>query len=41
MRALVPPGGLTAGQRISLDDNEAHHLRVRRARDGEIVELLD
>jgi 16S rRNA (uracil1498-N3)-methyltransferase len=41
MRVLIPPGEWTAGQRISLDDNEAHHLRVRRARDREIVELLD
>jgi 16S rRNA (uracil1498-N3)-methyltransferase len=41
MRVLIPPGGWTAGQRISLDDNEVHHLRVRRARDREIVELLD
>jgi 16S rRNA (uracil1498-N3)-methyltransferase len=46
MRVLIPPGGRppggwAAGQRISLDDNEVHHLRVRRARDREIVELLD
>ena len=41
MRVLIPPGGWTAGQRISLDDNEVHHLRVRRAHDREIVELLD
>jgi 16S rRNA (uracil1498-N3)-methyltransferase len=41
MRVLIPPGGWTAGQRISLDDNEVHHLRVRRAQDREIVELLD
>jgi 16S rRNA (uracil1498-N3)-methyltransferase len=41
MRVLIPPGGGTAGQRINLDDTEAHHLRVRRARDREIVELLD
>jgi len=41
MRVLIPPGGWTAGQRISLDDNEVHHRRVRRAQDREIVELLD
>ena len=41
MRVLIPPGGWTEGQRISLDDNEVHHLRVRRAQDREIVELLD
>jgi 16S rRNA (uracil1498-N3)-methyltransferase len=41
MRVLIPPGVWTAGQRISLDDNEVHHLRVRRAQDREIVELLD
>jgi 16S rRNA (uracil1498-N3)-methyltransferase len=41
MRVLIPPGGWTAGQRISLDENEVHHLRVRRAQDREIVELLD
>jgi 16S rRNA (uracil1498-N3)-methyltransferase len=45
MRVLIPaggpPGGWAAGDRVSLDDNEVHHLRVRRARDREIVELLD
>jgi 16S rRNA (uracil1498-N3)-methyltransferase len=29
------------GQRAALDEGERHHLRVRRARDGEQVELLD
>jgi 16S rRNA (uracil1498-N3)-methyltransferase len=46
MRVLIPrgecpPGGWAAGQQVSLDDNEVHHLRVRRAQDREIVELLD
>jgi 16S rRNA (uracil1498-N3)-methyltransferase len=46
MRVLVqqggcPPGGWAAGQRVSLDDNEIHHLRVRRAKDRESVEILD
>lgn len=29
------------GQRVSLDENEVHHLRVRRAKDRESVEILD
>jgi 16S rRNA (uracil1498-N3)-methyltransferase len=41
MRVLIPAGGWATGQRVTLDDNEVHHLRVRRARDKEIVELLD
>jgi 16S rRNA (uracil1498-N3)-methyltransferase len=37
-----PAGALWAGgQRVGLDEHEAHHLKVRRARDGETVELLD
>jgi 16S rRNA (uracil1498-N3)-methyltransferase len=31
----------TVGQRVSLDEGEAHHLRVRRAREHEGVEVLD
>jgi 16S rRNA (uracil1498-N3)-methyltransferase len=46
MRVLIqrggcPPAGWEAGKRVSLDDNEVHHLRVRRARDRESVEILD
>jgi 16S rRNA (uracil1498-N3)-methyltransferase len=46
MRVLIPAGGCpqggwAAGQRVSLDENEVHHLRVRRAKDRESVELLD
>jgi 16S rRNA (uracil1498-N3)-methyltransferase len=41
MRVLVRGGSGAAGQRVSLDENEIHHLRVRRARDGETVEILD
>ena len=45
MRVLIPRGGeagtWVVGQRVSLEDNEAHHLRVRRAKDREIVEILD
>jgi 16S rRNA (uracil1498-N3)-methyltransferase len=36
-----PPGGCEAGKRVRLDENEIHHLRVRRARNGERVEVLD
>ena len=42
---LVPPGVVTpggaAGHRERLDDGEQHHLRVRRAHDGERVALRD
>jgi 16S rRNA (uracil1498-N3)-methyltransferase len=45
MRVLISTGGGSAapavGELIDLDDNEAHHLRVRRASDGEQVEILD
>jgi 16S rRNA (uracil1498-N3)-methyltransferase len=42
---LVPPGvvppGAAAGRRERLDDTEQHHLRVRRAHEGERVALRD
>ena len=42
---LVPPGVVTpggaVGRRELLDDAEQHHLRVRRAHDGERVALRD
>lgn len=41
MRVLVRPGSAIVGERAALDDNEIHHLKVRRAREGEGVELLD
>ena len=41
MRVLVQAGSGAAGQRVRLDDAEVHHLRVRRARDHERVEVLD
>jgi 16S rRNA (uracil1498-N3)-methyltransferase len=41
MRVLIQRGGWAAGQRVRLDDDEAHHLKVRRAKDGERVEVLD
>lgn len=40
MRVLVPRGS-AVGQRASLAEDEAHHLRVRRAHEGEAVEVLD
>ena len=41
MRVLIQSGSLEAGKRISLMESEIHHLRVRRARAGEQVEVLD
>ena len=41
MRVLVEPGSWEAGKRGSLDPEEMHHLKVRRAKDGERVEVLD
>ena len=41
IRVLIRPGGVTVGQRGDLLEGEAHHLRVRRAADGESVELRD
>jgi 16S rRNA (uracil1498-N3)-methyltransferase len=41
MRVVVGPGELTAGQRIHLGEAEVQHLKVRRARGGEKVEVLN
>jgi 16S rRNA (uracil1498-N3)-methyltransferase len=41
MRVLVERGSGDAGKRGNLGENEVHHLRVRRANGGEIVEVLD
>ncbi len=41
MRVLVPPGSAIIGQRTTLDESEVHHLKVRRAREDEDVEVLD
>jgi 16S rRNA (uracil1498-N3)-methyltransferase len=41
MRVLLERGGGAAGQRVSLEEGEAHHLRVRRVKDGQTVEVLD
>lgn len=38
---LVPPGSAAAGRLVSLDPDEAHHLRVRRVADGSAVALRD
>lgn len=41
MRVLILPGSGEPGRQLSLDENEIHHLRVRRARDNESVSILD
>jgi 16S rRNA (uracil1498-N3)-methyltransferase len=41
MRVLVERGSGEAGTRGRLGESEVHHLRVRRANGGEIVEVLD
>ncbi|HEU5041264.1 MAG TPA: RsmE family RNA methyltransferase [Gemmatimonadales bacterium] len=41
MIVLLQPGSGAEGRRGRLLDGEAHHLRVRRAREGEMVELRD
>ena len=41
MRVLISPGSAVVGTRASLEESEAHHLRVRRAREDEGVEVLD
>lgn len=41
MRVLIQVGSGEAGQRVSLAEKEVHHLRVRRARTHEGVEVLD
>ncbi len=41
MAVLFPPGLGAAGGRCRLDDDEAHHLRVRRAEPGEVVAVRD
>jgi 16S rRNA (uracil1498-N3)-methyltransferase len=38
---LVPAGGLAPGAAVSLDREEAHHVRVRRVRPGDPVRLVD
>jgi 16S rRNA (uracil1498-N3)-methyltransferase len=41
MKVVVPRGSGKAGRRVSLDEHEIHHLKVRRAKDGEPVQVLD
>ena len=41
MIALVEPEAVSVGARGRLLEGEAHHLRVRRAREGEQLELRD
>jgi 16S rRNA (uracil1498-N3)-methyltransferase len=38
---LVEPGILAPGTTVTLPRSEAHHLRVRRAREGEPIRLVD
>jgi 16S rRNA (uracil1498-N3)-methyltransferase len=41
IRILVPADTLVVGASIRLDEEEAHHLEVRRVADGSVVEALD
>jgi 16S rRNA (uracil1498-N3)-methyltransferase len=41
MRVLIRRGSGEAGKRVGLEESEVHHLRVRRAKVGEQVEVLD
>jgi 16S rRNA (uracil1498-N3)-methyltransferase len=41
MRVLISPGSAVVGKRASLDESEIHHLRVRRARKDDGVDVLD
>jgi 16S rRNA (uracil1498-N3)-methyltransferase len=41
MRVLLPPGTAVEGQRCRLSEEESHHLRVRHAAEGELVEMRD
>lgn len=38
---LAHRGSLVAGTTITLPEEEAHHLRVRRAREGDVLRLAD
>ncbi len=48
LRGAVPPsatvvarGPFLAGGVVLLDEDEAHHLRVRRVADGTLIRLVD
>ena len=38
---LATPGTLKQGASVSLDATEAHHLRVRRGGEREIIRIVD
>ena len=38
---LATPGTLKQGASVSLDATEAHHLRVRRGGEGEVIRIVD
>jgi 16S rRNA (uracil1498-N3)-methyltransferase len=41
MRIVIQAGSGAVGQRVSLSEDEVHHLKVRRAKEGQEVEVLD
>ena len=41
MRVVIQRGSGEAGKRVRLDDGEIQHLKVRRAKDGDEVEVMD
>ncbi len=41
IRLLVTPGTLLAGSSVALEEDEAHHLTVRRVESGATAEALD
>jgi 16S rRNA (uracil1498-N3)-methyltransferase len=41
IRVLLERGGAAVGRRVGVAEGESHHLRVRRARAGDLVELRD
>lgn len=41
MHVIVPPGTLVEGAAIALDEEEAHHLSVRRVAEGTALRAID
>lgn len=41
IRVITQPGEIEVGRTVRLEESEAHHLEVRRVREGSKVELLD
>ena len=41
MHVIVPPGTLVEGASIALNDEEAHHLSVRRVGEGTALRAID